>query len=274
MRVKKMTKLEERILRANYELPPDVSAAIRKAGQNESSARGRQFLKLISENMAIAKKKSFPLCQDTGIVSFHLPMPLGHASRRGAGAQAGRQARPSDPGVLKEAVRKAYRLLRDSQVKMPLAGKIDKRNLPSINPAPAGFTPSFLIRGGGAMNCSGLIMANPSSDKDSLSRVIADFVISKAPYCCPPVFVGMGIGGAPQDALITSERMLLKDQRRAMSVMEKQICAMINKSGIGPGGWGGKNTALCVRIGELPRHIATMSVGISMSCWCLRKGNI
>ncbi|MBA3051701.1 fumarate hydratase [bacterium] len=250
-----MTNLEEKILRANYELTPDVSACIRKALKNEKSPRGRQFLKLIEENIAIAKKKSFPLCQDTGIVSFHV------------GAHA-------DIRALREAVRKSYGRLRDSQVRKPFDRKVDKRNLPSVNLAPDDFTPSFLIRGGGAMNCSGLISANPSSDANCLEREIAAFVISKAPYCCPPVFVGVGIGGAPHDAMLASERMLLKDQCKPMSRMENKIYAEINRSGIGPGGWGGKNTVLCVRIGELPMHMATMSVGISMSCWCLRKGKI
>jgi len=248
-------KLEEKITRANYELPSDVRAALAKAVKNETNPRGKKFLKLIEENIAVAKKKSFPLCQDTGTVSFHVT--------------AGAKVKP-----LREKVRKVYGILRNSQVKKPFDRKVDKRNLPSINLAPEGFTPAFIIRGGGAMNCSGLIMANPSSDEKTLAREISDFVISKAPYCCPPVFVGVGIGGAPHDALFTGERMLLSDVRKPMSSLEKKIFNKINKSGIGPGGWGGKNTALCVRIRELPMHMATMSVGISMSCWCLRKGKI
>jgi len=248
-------KLEEKIMRANYELPVDVRAALAKAVKNEKNTRGKEFLKMIEENISLAKKKSFPLCQDTGTVSFHV--------------NAGAKLKP-----LRAAVRKAYMRLRNSQVKKPFDREVDKRNLPSINLAPDNFMPSFIIRGGGAMNCSGLIMENPSSNERVLSREIAAFVISKAPYCCPPVFVGVGIGGVPHDALIVGERMLLGDVTKPMSVMEKKIFNEINKSGIGPGGWGGKNTALCVRIGELPMHMATMPVGIIMSCWCLRKGKI
>ncbi|MBA3065370.1 fumarate hydratase [bacterium] len=248
-------KLEEKIVRANYELPVDVASLLSKAAKNETSVRGREFLKLIEENIAVALKKSYPLCQDTGTVSFHV--------------NAGDKVKH-----LREAVRKAYGCLRNSQVKSPFEREEDPRNLPSINLAPDNFPPSFIIRGGGAMNCSGLIMANPSSDSIAIASEIADFVISKAPYCCPPVFVGVGIGGAPGDALLAGERALIKDVRRPMSLMEKKIFNKINKSGIGPGGWGGKNTVLCVRIDELPMHMATMSVGISMSCWCLRKGKI
>ncbi len=242
-------------MRANYELPADVRAALKKAVLKEENPRGKKFLKLIEENISLAKKKSFPLCQDTGTVCFHV--------------NAGEKLKP-----LREAVRKAYMRLRNSQVKKPFDRQVDKRKISSTNLAPDNFTPSFIIRGGGAMNCSGLIMANPSSDESALAREIAAFVISKAPYCCPPVFVGVGIGGTPHDALIAGERMLLGDVRKTMSPMERKIFNEINKSGIGPGGWGGKNTVLCVRIGELPMHMATMSVGINMSCWCLRKGKI
>ncbi|MEA2082191.1 MAG: fumarate hydratase [Elusimicrobiota bacterium] len=248
-------KLEQKIFRANCELPPDVKTVLLKAAQTENNVRGEEFLKLIKENISVAKKESHPLCQDTGTVSFHV-----HAG--------------VDMKSLREAAGRAYSCLRNSQVKRPFDREVDKRNLPSINFAPDNFAPSFIIRGGGAMNCSGLIMANPSANENALALEIADFVISKAPHCCPPVFVGVGIGGTPSDALLAGERMLIKDVRKPMSDMEKKIYGKINRSGIGPGGWGGKNTALCVRISELPAHMATMPVGIVMSCWCLRKGKI
>jgi fumarate hydratase subunit alpha len=97
-------------------------------------------------------------------------------------------------------------------------------------------------------------------------------VIEKAPYCCPPVFVAVSVGGTPSTALEEAEEVLLQNLTKKSSPVEGEILNRINRSGIGPGGWGGKNTALCVRIKEVPCHIATFPVGIVISCWCLRKG--
>ncbi|MFH1352612.1 MAG: fumarate hydratase [bacterium] len=247
--------LAERILEANCILPADVLFFLKKAKRTETSKKGKKFLEMVFENIAVAGEKKFPLCQDTGIVSFYVPHKYGGE-------------------FLRRQTFLAYKELRNSQVDRPFDGKVDKRNLPDIHYSDGSGKGKFIVRGGGSLNCTALIMANPSSTGDEIIRLVADSVAEKAPYCCPPVFVGIGLGGTPSGALLLSEEILTQDLRGRSTKTEKKILTEINKSGIGPGGWGGKNTALCVKIKELPSHMATLSVGITISCWCLRKGNV
>jgi len=245
--------LAGRILEANYILPGDVLFFLKKAKRTETSERGKRFLEMVFENIALAGEKKFPLCQDTGLVSFYV-------------------SRKYDGDFLRRQTRRAYKELRNSQVDRPFDGKVDKRNLPDIHYSDDSEKGKFIIRGGGSLNCTSLIMANPSAGRDEIIRLVAERVSEKAPYCCPPVFVGVGVGGTPSGALLLSEEILTSDLRVTSSPAEKKILNGINKCGAGPGGWGGKNTALRVKIKEIPCHMATLPVGITISCWSLRKG--
>ena len=247
--------ISEAIIEANSFLTDDVLFFLKKARRTETTPRGRRFMSFIFENIKIAEEKKEPLCQDTGMVSFYVPLAMSAL-------------------LLRSETQKAFEKLRDSQTMSPLRRKPDKRNLPVINRTDEDGGGAFIIRGGGSLNCTGLLTANPSSSENEIISLISGFVKKMSPYCCPPVFVGVCLGGHPSDAVVQSEKILLGDLRKKSSAMEKKIMNEINKSGIGPGGWGGRNTALCVKMSERPCHIATLPVGITVSCWCLRKGKI
>ncbi|MCD6422796.1 MAG: fumarate hydratase [Elusimicrobia bacterium] len=243
--------LSEKIYLANCILPEDVFFLLKKAKAREKNKKAKKFFSLLFENIKIAGQKKVPICQDTGLCVFYVPPD-------------------TNEKFLLNSTKVAYKNLRNSQkisifknrsVISPVIYRL--RGLKKIK---------FLIRGGGAMNSSCFISGNPAWGKKQIVEIICQEVIKRAPFTCPPVFVGVGIGGTPSQAMFLSEFALLCDLRKKMTQMENEIFEKINKSGIGAGAWGGKNTVLSVKIKQSPLHIATLPIGITISCWCLRKG--
>jgi len=243
--------LSEKIYSANCILPDDVFSLLKKAQAGEKNRKAKKFFSLLFENIKIAEQKKVPLCQDTGLCVFYVPTD-------------------TNEKFILNSTKTAYKNLRKSQ-------KISFfKNSPVTSPVIYRLKEiskiKFLIRGGGAMNSSCFISGNPAWGKKQIIDIISQEIIKRAPFACPPVFVGVGIGGTPSQAMFLSEFALLCDLRKKMTQMEKEILKRINKSGIGAGAWGGKNTALSVKIKQSPMHIATLPIGITISCWCLRKG--
>jgi len=141
------------------------------------------------------------------------------------------------------------------------------------------LTLDIMMKGFGSENCSGLVMANPTAGAEGVADAVVEIVTRAGGKPCPPVIVGVGVGGTADRALLLSKKALLRklddthpDERYA--ALELEILDRVNALGIGPGGWGGETTALAVKVMAEATHIAGMPVGVSISCWADRKEHI
>jgi fumarate hydratase subunit alpha len=232
------------------------------------------FDSVLRDNMCISDKYGIPVCQDTGIVEFFVEM--------------GNYVRFDSPlsNILDEAVRIAYseNPFRYSTVGDPVFKRINTfDNLPSIVHVETvegnKVKISFLIKGGGSENRSALFMLSPSIGTDELTNIIVDYVRNNASRACPPIHLGIGLGGSAEYSLIISKKMLLKDFNEHNSVpeyaqLERKIYERINRLGVGFQGLGSGKTVYAVHIGYAPTHIATLPMGISIDCYISRRGSV
>ena len=262
-------------IEASSRLPADVVAALRKALAEEASPTGREILLQCLENADIASSCNDPICQDTGIAIFFVEVGADVIVSGGILNDA-----------IQEGTRQGYRdgFLRKSMVVDPL---FDRINTGDNTPAITHLTtiPGELLRitllpkGGGCENMSSLAMLSPSDGADGVAVFAADTVIRSGGKPCPPIIVGIGIGGSSDHAMILAKKALLRpvgeshdDVRYAG--LEKRILEMINASGVGPQGLGGCVTALAVHIEECACHMATLPVAVNLSCHAARRATI
>ncbi|MGA3051898.1 MAG: fumarate hydratase [Chitinispirillaceae bacterium] len=262
-------------IEASSRLPADVVAALRKALAEEASPTGREILLQCLENADIASSCNDPICQDTGIAIFFVEVGADVIVSGGILNDA-----------IQEGTRQGYRdgFLRKSMVVDPL---FDRINTGDNTPAITHLTtiPGELLRitllpkGGGCENMSALAMLRPSDGADGVAVFAADTVIRSGGKPCPPIIVGIGIGGSSDHAMILAKKALLRpvgeshdDVRYAG--LEKRILEMINASGVGPQGLGGCVTALAVHIEECACHMATLPVAVNLSCHAARRATI
>jgi fumarate hydratase subunit alpha len=258
--------VEKLFIEANFELPIDVIDAVKQAKQKEQSPTGREILDQIILNAKIALSERLPLCQDCG--SSVIYMDIG-------------QDVSFTGGDLKESitagVRKAYtqNFLRASIVKSALDRKNTNDNTPpfihfDIIPGDK-VRVSVMPKGGGCENMSYLAFLPPSDGIAGLKRFVADSVIKSGANPCPPVILGICIGGNFETAAILAKRALMrklgtKNPDPRLASLEKEILDEINETGIGPQGMGGTTTALAVHIIEAPCHLASIPVAINTEC--------
>ncbi|MHB8780454.1 MAG: fumarate hydratase [Candidatus Geothermincolia bacterium] len=257
---------------ASYDLPADVEEALREARRRESGERGRAVLDQILKNAAIARDSKLPICQDTGLFSVFLEI--------GPGIAIGCDIQEAVDAGLAEASRVLS--LRPSIVAEPLR---ERRNTGDNTPASlylhaserAGTARLIVMpKGGGSENVTTLVMSLPTASEDELRDEVARIVVARAPYACPPVIVGVGLGGSADGALALAKRALLRPlseraEGTAYARLESDILRVVNASGVGPGGLGGDTTALAVAIERAPTHMACLPVGVSISCHALRR---
>ncbi len=254
-------------IQANYQLPKEVIQALTKARKRESSSLGRESLNQLIKNARIAKKGIYPLCQDTGMVEVFL--------------EIGEEIKVEDlKEAIQEGVRKGYRegYLRKSIVD-PLNRKNTQDNTPAIihtrlvRGKRAKIT--IFIKGFGSENVSATRMLLPSGGKEG----IVDFVLEKVREAgaapCPPVIVGVGIGGTLEKSSLLAKEALLRPlgkhhPKKEIRSLERKLLKKINELGIGPSGLGGRITCLAVHIETFPTHIAGLPVAINISCHALR----
>lgn len=257
-------------IRANTDLDPGVAARLKSCYEQEPSSTGRQVLKQILENAAVAKSEAAPLCQDTGVTVVFI--------------EIGQDVRLADGDVksaIHEGVRQGYRegYLRKSMVNDPFERKNTGDNTPAVihlDMVPGDRVKLIVVpKGGGSENMSAVRMLTPASGIAGVRNLIIDWISRAGANPCPPIIAGVGIGGNFEQCALLAKKALLRPMgsRHPESVyadLEKQLLADINRLGIGPQGFGGRCTALEVFIEKAPCHIASLPVGINIQCHAAR----
>ena len=253
-------------IEANHHLTPDMEAALINAGESEVSPLGKQVLSQLRENLKIADEDMIPICQDTGMAVVFVEM-----------GQEVHITGASLSDAINEGVRKGYTegYLRKSVVGDPLERVNTGDNTPAVihyDIVPGDtFKLTVAPKGFGSENMSRVFMLKPAEGIEGVKNAVLTAVNDAGPNACPPMVVGVGIGGTFEKAAIMAKRALLRpagehSEIPYVSDLEKELLEKINKSGIGPGGLGGRMTALAVNILTYPTHIAGLPVAINICC--------
>jgi fumarate hydratase subunit alpha len=269
---KEVTKTVSRLFQdACHYLPQDVVAVIKKARDAEESPVGREVLSRILENIEISAEGEVPLCQDTGDAIVFLE--LGQDVHVVGGDLY---------SAIDEGVRQGYDqgYLRRSMVSRPFSARTNtKDNTPAI--IYTDIVPGDKLKiiakpkGGGAENMSRLAMLKPAQGRQGVIDFVVQAVDEAGSNPCPPVIVGVGIGGTVEKCVLLAKRALLREVGKPnpdaeVAELEKEIFRRVNNLGIGPMGYGGRTTALAVHVEVFPAHIASLPVAVNMQCWCAR----
>lgn len=258
--------IKEMCIEANYFLPLDMKRAIEEAKDAENSKIGKHILGKLCENMQIAGEDMIPICQDTGMAVIF--------------AEIGQDVH-FEGGYLEEAINEGVRqgyqegYLRKSVVGDPLIRENTKDNTPAvihyqivpgeqvkITVAPKGF---------GSENMSRVYMLKPAEGMEGVKRAVLTAVKEAGPNACPPVVVGVGVGGTFEKCAVLAKQALTRPVQEFSKVpyvreMEQELLRKINETDIGPGGLGGMTTALAVHINTYPTHIAGLPVAVNICC--------
>lgn len=265
--VEEITKnIKEMCIEANYYLSEDMNKALEHAADTEKSPLGKQILNQLQENLKIAGEDMIPICQDTGMAVVFL--------------EVGQEVH-FEGGLLEDAVNEGIRqgyvegYLRKSVVNDPIIRENTKDNTPGIihykivegdkvkiKVAPKGF---------GSENMSRVFMLKPADGIEGVKEAVLTAVRDAGPNACPPMVVGVGVGGTFEKCAIMAKEALTREvgvhsEIPYVAEMEKELLERINKSGIGPGGLGGTTTALAVNVNTYPTHIAGLPVGVNICC--------
>ncbi len=258
--------VKEMCIEANHYLTPDMEEALKAAAQSEKAPLGKQILGQLKENLEIAAEEMIPICQDTGMAVLFVEIGQEVHIEGGSLTEA-----------LQEGVRRGYTegFLRKSVVKDPLIRENTKDNTPAvihynlvegddmkITVAPKGF---------GSENMSRIFMLKPADGEEGVKEAILTAVKDAGPNACPPMVVGVGIGGTFEKCALLAKKALTRPVNERSHIpyvkaMEEELLARINQTGIGPGGLGGSTTALAVNINTYPTHIAGLPVAVNICC--------
>lgn len=258
--------VKEMCIDANLHLSQDMRDAILHAKEKEIGELGKRILSQLCDNMEIAAQEEIPICQDTGMAVFFVKI-----------GQDLHIEGMNITDAINEGVRQGYKegYLRKSVVKDPLLRDNTKDNTPAIihYDIVPGEELEILIapKGFGSENMSRVFMLKPSDGEDGVKNAVLQAVMDAGPNACPPLIVGVGIGGDFEKAAIMAKKALTRNvQERSplahIQKMEEELLTKINQMGIGPGGLGGKTTAIAVNIETYPTHIAGLPVAINMCC--------
>jgi len=259
---------------ANHNLGEDLIASLKKALEKEGSPLGREVIKQILENAEIGKKEHVPVCQDTGYAVVFAEL--------GQGVQiVGQNFREA----INEGVRRGYKkgYLRKSIVKNPLDRVNTGDNTPAVihtEIAPGDkLKITFIAKGGGCENMSQIAMLTPAEGRDGVIDFVVETVKSAGANPCPPIIVGVGIGGTFEYSSLLSKKAILRpvgshNKDSDIARLEDGLLNKINKLGIGPQGFGGRITALAVHVETYPCHIASLPVAVNIECHSHRPKSI
>lgn len=258
--------VKEMCIEANLHLSKDMQEAIQKAKESETGRLGKQILNQLCENMEIAAKDAIPICQDTGMAVFFVKI-----------GQDLHIEGMNLTDAINEGVRQGYTegYLRKSVVGDPLIRENTKDNTPAIihYDIVPGNQLEILIapKGFGSENMSRVFMLKPADGEEGVKNAVIQAVMDAGPNACPPLVVGVGVGGDFEKAAIMAKKALTRNVNERSSLshikdMEEELLEIINQSGIGPGGLGGKITAIAVNIETYPTHIAGLPVAVNMCC--------
>lgn len=267
IRVEEITKnIKEMCIEANHFLSPDMEEAMKCAEKNEEAPLGKQILEQLQENLKIAGEDMIPICQDTGMAVVFLEIGQDVHLEGGALEDA-----------VNEGVRQGYveGYLRKSVVGDPLIRENTKDNTPAvlhtrivdgdqvkIKVAPKGF---------GSENMSRVFMLKPAEGIEGVKDAVLTAVKDAGPNACPPMVVGVGIGGTFEKCALMAKEALTREvgshsEIEYVKELEEELLTKINSLGIGPGGLGGTTTALAVNINTYPTHIAGLPVAVNICC--------
>ena len=258
--------IKEMCIEANHFLSPDMAEAMKQAQQNEKSPLGKQILGQLQENLEIAAQDMIPICQDTGMAVVFLEIG---------------QDVHFEGGSLEEAVNEGVRqgyvegYLRKSVVGDPLIRENTKDNTPAVihyEIVPGeNITITVAPKGFGSENMSRVFMLKPADGIEGVKNAVLTAVRDAGPNACPPMVVGVGIGGTFEKCAYLAKKALAREADSSsdieyVSKLENELLEKINKMGIGPGGLGGTQTALAVNVETYPTHIAGLPVAINICC--------
>ena len=258
--------IKEMCILANHYMADDMKNALNNAINTETTELGRQVLDKLEENLDIAQKEMIPICQDTGMAVIFIEI-----------GQEVHLVGDTYEHAINEGVREGYTegYLRKSIVKDPIIRENTKDNTPAvihysmvpgdkikITVAPKGF---------GSENMSKVYMLKPADGIEGVKNAILTAVKEAGPNACPPMVVGVGIGGTFEKCAIMAKKALTRDlnikpEKEYVRNLEEEMLEKINETGIGPAGLGGKNTALAVNIETYPTHIAGLPVAVNICC--------
>jgi len=275
LQAKEITSAVKRLcMEANYYLGEDVLGAVKEGLKKEESPLGKDILRQIIENAEIAAKEEVPICQDTGFAVIFVEL-----------GQEVRVVNGDFNEAINEGVRQGYTdgYLRKSIVEDPIRRKNTGDNTPAV--IHLEMVPGDKIRiivapkGGGSENMSEVRMMKPADGVEGLKRYVLEHVEKSGGNPCPPVIVGVGVGGTFEKCAFLAKKALLREVGSKhpdpfYAELEAELLEKVNKTGVGPQGLGGRVTALAVHIEAHPCHIASYPVAVNLNCHAARHKEI
>lgn len=261
-----ISNIREMCIEANHMLTPDMQKALECAVTDEKSPIGQKVLGQLQDNLQIAQEDTIPICQDTGMAVVFLEIGQDVHFEGGSLTDA-----------INEGVRQGYveGYLRKSVVKDPLIRENTKDNTPAVihYDLVPGDKVKFTVapKGFGSENMSRVFMLKPADGIEGVKDAILTAVKDAGPNACPPMVVGVGIGGTFEKCALLAKKALTRPVNERSSIsyvkeLEEEMLTTINRLGIGPGGLGGSTTALAVNIDTYPTHIAGLPVAVNICC--------
>lgn len=258
--------IKEMCISANHFLSADMDQAMKKGVLEEESVIGKQILSQLQDNLKIAGNEMIPICQDTGMAVIFI--------------EIGQDVHFINGDIndsINEGVRLGYKegYLRKSVVKDPIERENTKDNTPAV--IHYDIVPGYKVKitvapkGFGSENMSRIFMLKPSDGLEGVKNAVLTAVKDAGPNACPPMVIGVGIGGTFEKCALIAKKALTRDVNKHSEIeyvnnLENELLEKINSLGIGPGGLGGKITALAVNIETYPTHIAGLPVAVNICC--------
>lgn len=267
--------LKTAISAAATSLPQDIRKALEAALVVEESEVAKRQIETMLENAKVASERRVPLCQDTGVVHFMFKV--------GARFPLATRLRELAEAAVREATAEVP--LRPNAVD-PFTGVNSGDNIGEFVPVMdacvergGSLEATVVLRGGGSDNWTALYLLPPSSTMEDIKKVVVSRVVEAGGAPCPPLVVGVGLGGTPELAVklskVASARPILRTHSRsAASLLEHELLNLVNETGIGPMGLGGRTTALAVNVEYAYRHTASFPVAVSLQCWAVRRASV
>ena len=271
---KVISEVERLCTESNYFLDEKIMDRLKKAFDTEVSDTGKNILGQIIENDEIAGEEQVPMCQDTGLTVVFL--------------EIGTEVKISGDiyEAVNEGVRRGYKngYLRKSMVEHPLDRINTKDNTPAVihtKLIPGSDKLKIIVapKGGGSENMSLVKMLKPADGIEGVKKLVIETVLNAGGNPCPPIIVGVGIGGSFEKAALLAKEALLRDIEDKSDdlldrKLEEELLELINKTGVGPMGLGGTNTALAVKVNSYPCHIASLPVAVNINCHSARHKEV
>jgi len=259
---------------SNIDLPQDVADALKAGREKEESPLGREVLDQILENARIAAQERVPICQDTGVAVIFVNLGQ-DVHITGGDLQT----------AIDEGVRRGYRgaYLRASIVNDPLRRKNTGDNTPAV--VHVEIVPGDRLKltiapkGGGSENMSAVRMLKPAEGEEGVKQFVVEQVMKAGSNPCPPIVVGVGLGGTMEKAAILAKKALVRplgqpNPDQDVARLEGELLALVNDTGVGPGGLGGRFTAMAVHVETFPCHIASLPAAVNIQCHAARHKEI